>query len=110
MINFHDLEILWTNSKWNGPLSGLCSYKDKKYYFSLNEEHYVGDCMCIRIFDLYSLPEEKLQTLEADHSLAFGTPCQHQSWFSRLIFGARYEEFLQNDWIVAQAEQEIIND
>lgn len=66
-VKWHDLRILWHCGYWDGPRSGLLSYKDIKYWFQVFDEP--DDATIFRRFLIIELSTEQVREEEQWHDL-----------------------------------------
>jgi len=74
-----NIELLWEDDRWDGPLSGVCKIEDREYYFKLYDEHEVfwedEDRIDEEIFDrvrwflVYELTPEEMKIEHEQHKL-----------------------------------------
>ena len=58
------VKILWTDDRWDGPLSGLCMVNDSLLYFSVSEDREFDqetEEETLREFNLYLLTEKQFK-------------------------------------------------
>ena len=71
-----DVKILWESNRWDGPLNGMCLYKDKKMWFECAGE----DDDRYRRYILIELTPDELAEEEKWHNLfreKVGTHCDY---------------------------------
>lgn len=66
-VNWNDLKLLWHVAYWDGPRSGLLSYKGIKYWFQVFDEP--DDASIFRRFLIIQLSVEQLLEEEQWHDL-----------------------------------------
>jgi len=82
IIDIENVKILYENTRYDGPGSGVLIYNDKKYYFKIiheicfddekTEEYFLPENKKfdrIRIFGIYDLTEDEWKEEEKWHSL-----------------------------------------
>lgn len=62
------ITMLWHSNYYDGPLSGLAEYNEKKYWFDMVQDDH-DTLFHIRTFGLYKLSPEELETEEKRHRL-----------------------------------------
>src|SRR5580698_5856954 len=69
-IKEEDIQILFVVDWYDGPLSGMCLYQNKKHWFSLIDEHYEIDGKeYFRKFAVYEMMPEQAVEEEKWHAL-----------------------------------------
>lgn len=67
---YPDIKMLWHSGYWDGPLSGMCLYNGKKYWFDCEVmEHDDNNDAGIRKYGLYELSDEEVDYEEWWHNL-----------------------------------------
>jgi len=60
------LQMLWYDSYWDGPMSGLATYNGEKVYFEMDEDRY-ENIFDVRTHKVYKLSVEELKEIEYWH-------------------------------------------
>lgn len=57
-----NVKILFTDSYYDGPLSGICVYREKYFYFRLHDELIWDEVKYynVRVYNIYKLPKEEI--------------------------------------------------
>lgn len=69
------VKLLYHSNYWDGPLSGVCEYQGKRYWFDcLNEDETTVDedgepCFARRRYGIYELTEEEWEEQDVWHRL-----------------------------------------
>ena len=74
VFKIEEVELLWHDDKWDGPLSGICKVRGNEYYYKMYNEafcyHEETDFYDrIRWFMVYELTPEELKIEHEQHSL-----------------------------------------
>jgi hypothetical protein len=54
------VRFLWHNNWWDGPLAGMCEYKDQMYWYALHHENYGKNAKYWRRYVVVKLTPEQL--------------------------------------------------
>ena len=80
-IDKSEIQLLWHCNYWDGPITGLLKYQDKKYWFEMckNYQHYLGlfneeieeieEFEYFRCYTIHELTSEELIEEEKRHEL-----------------------------------------
>lgn len=68
-INEKDLKFLWYNDWWDGPISGMLTYQNKKYWFDILSEDGSSPDVYYRRYLIIELSEEQVKHKEYWHDL-----------------------------------------
>ena len=54
-----DIKLIYHSGYWDGPLSGVCQYKEKRYWFNCVHDYHdkteEGESLDMRIYAVYDL-------------------------------------------------------
>jgi hypothetical protein len=64
-----EVEYLWSEDWYDGPLSGMCAYEGRKLWFQCVNEVDDSDGVSRRHFTLHALPAEQLEDVLKWHKL-----------------------------------------
>ena len=65
LIKRKEIKLLWHEGFWDGPYSGMCMYKNEKYWFDIVKDRDFKS----RVFKLIKPTKEQLEKMEYDHEL-----------------------------------------
>jgi len=54
------VKFLWHNDWWDGPLAGMCEYKDEMYWYALHHENYKKNAKYWRRYVVIKLTPEQM--------------------------------------------------
>jgi hypothetical protein len=54
------VRFLWHNNWWDGPLAGMCEYKDQMYHYHCHHENYKRTAKYWRKYGVFKLTPEEL--------------------------------------------------
>ncbi len=91
LVEQPDLRMLWHNGYYDGPLSGMCKWDGKLYYFDVAYDDEEESELDYRKYNLYELTQEELEEELRTHRL-FETNVGYHS-----NYGDRYREYGDND-------------
>jgi hypothetical protein len=65
VLKINDVDLMWHEDYYDGPIDGVLSYKNDLYYFGLIDEPNTIDCY--RKFELIKMTEEEITKKVLNH-------------------------------------------
>jgi len=56
-----EVVFLWHNDWWDGPLAGMCKYKDQMYWYHCHHENHKKNAKYWRKYGVFKLTPEQLE-------------------------------------------------